>query len=93
MTPFSFGSRIWPGTAKLFEEMGELTQVLGKLLMLGGRTDHWSGDLRIMLVDELADVQAALRFFVIHCLTDDERKAFAERTSQKLTKFEGWHAP
>lgn len=92
MTPFAFGSKVWPGGAKLLEEMAELTVVLCKSLMIGGQTDHWSGQLRPMIIEELADVQAALTFFVRHNLTDAENRAFFERAAQKIVKFETWHA-
>lgn len=88
---FSIGSDVWPGASKLLEEMGELTQVLGKLIATHGRTDHWSGDLRAMLVDEMADVLAAISFFRSHNLTADEMMQMSERCAAKRELFEGWH--
>lgn len=89
--PFQFGGDTWPGTAKLLEEMGELQQVLGKLIMIGGLTRHWDGDLRPRLVEELADVQAALEFFVVHNLTTEERIQTGARVDEKLDLFQSWH--
>jgi len=89
---FSIGSRVWPGTSKLIEEMGELGQVLGKLIAVAGATDHWSGDLRKMLVEELGDVSAAVRFFVVHNMAREEVQAFHARVSAKIEKFNGWQA-
>lgn len=43
---FSLGSKVWPGTSKLLEEMGELQQVLGKLIAVAGSTEHWDGAVR-----------------------------------------------
>ena len=89
---FSIGSQVWPGTSKLLEEMGELVQVLGKLMATAGDTKHWSGDLRKMLLDELADVSAAVRFFAVENLTLEEMKVVADRTEKKLALFRKWHA-
>jgi len=87
---FSIGSRVWPGTSKLIEEMGELQQVLGKLIAIGGATDHWSGDLRKMLVEELGDAMAAIRFFVAQNLTAEEGTFVAIRSDNKLIRFTEW---
>ena len=89
---FRFGSKKWPGLAKLNEECGELVQVIGKLMQVKGRRKHWSGDLRVKLVEELADVQAAVAFVRGHCLTDEERQAFYARVDVKVKKFQGWRA-
>jgi len=88
---FSIGSRVWPGTSKLIEEMGELQQVLGKLIAIAGATDHWSGDLRKMLVEELGDVSAAIRFFGTQNLTTKELTFVAVRSDSKLARFREWH--
>jgi hypothetical protein len=87
---FSIGSRVWPGTSKLIEEMGELQQVLGKLIAVAGATDHWSGDLRRMLVEELGDVSAAIRFFGTQNLTTEELTSVAVRSDNKLACFREW---
>jgi hypothetical protein len=89
---FSIGSALWPGTSKLIEEMGELNQVIGKLIATAGSTDHWSGDLRPMLVEELADVSAAIWFFSDANLTPDEIQRYAKRVQTKLALFRKWHA-
>lgn len=88
---FSIGSRLWPGTSKLTEEMGELLQVLGKLIATAGSTEHWSGDLRKMLVDEAGDVAAALRFFAVENLTTTELLHMTKRSEEKLALFRKWH--
>lgn len=91
--PYSIGSDLWPGTSKLLEEMGELNQVLGKLMGVGGDTHqtHWDGtDLRERLHEELADVSAALQFFI---LTNElDLNIILDRTVQKRRLFETWHA-
>jgi hypothetical protein len=87
---FSIGSKVWPGTSKLIEEMGELQQVLGKLIAIAGATDHWSGDLRKMLVEELGDVSAAVRFFARMNLTTEELTFVAIRSDNKLAKYDEW---
>lgn len=83
---YSIGSDLWPGTSKLIEEMGELGQVLGKLIALNGGTDHWDGtDLAERLDEEIADVLAAIGFFVtvnglswadINLRADDKKALF-----------------
>jgi hypothetical protein len=88
---FAFSDKDWPGIAKMVEECGELQEVLplvilakslgsmtqtqGKLLMIQGGTDHWSGDLRKAMVEEMADVLAAIAFVGEHNLSKRERKA------------------
>jgi hypothetical protein len=71
--------------------MGELQQVLGKIMGVRGATDHWSGDLRKMLVEEIADLRAALIFFQEHNLTEEELSTVIQRTGFKLRRFEAWH--
>lgn len=87
---FAIGSDVWPGVSKLIEEMGELAQVLGKLLGTSGSTDHWDGtDLLERLYNELADVQAALWFVMIANDLNPDRIAI--RSASKLRKFTEWH--
>lgn len=89
---FSIGSDVWPGTSKLLEEMGELTQVLGKLMGTGGRVEHWDGsDLRERLIEELADLEAAVDFFRGENLTRAENDVVARRIEDKLALFRRWH--
>lgn len=104
---FAFSDKDWPGIAKMVEECGELQEVLplvilakslgtitqtqGKLLMIQGGTDHWSGDLRKAMIEEMADVQAAMRFVAEHNLGKRERKSLATRVEKKLQRFEKWH--
>lgn len=88
---FAIGDKEWPGVSKLIEEMGELAQVLGKLMGSRGNTEHWSGDLRNMLFDELADVMAALDFVVNHNLSVDETNIVIDRHLQKYKLFQKWH--
>ena len=88
---FSIGSKVWPGTSKLIEEMGGLQQVLGKLIASHGDPAHWSGDLRAKLVEEIADVRAAIWFFVDKNVTFRERDATDKRCEEKIRLFEKWH--
>jgi NTP pyrophosphatase (non-canonical NTP hydrolase) len=89
---FSIGSAVWPGTSKVIEETGELLQVLGKLIAVGGATEHWDGDLRKKLVEEASDVAAAVCFFVLANFTDDELHAYNDRMDVKFARFRAWHA-
>jgi NTP pyrophosphatase (non-canonical NTP hydrolase) len=89
---FSIGSQVWPGTSKLLEEMGELQQVLGKLIATAGETKHWEGkDLKERLIEELADVKAAIIFFSLTNLTPAECEAIVKRADAKSDLFLAWH--
>lgn len=90
MSGFAIGSETWPGTSKLIEEMGELGQVLGKLIATGGETEHWDGsDLRRRSEEEAGDVLAALEFFVE---TNGLRLHVIDaRFARKLALFRQWH--
>lgn len=89
---FSIGSNVWPGTSKLIEEMGELQQVLGKLLGTAGEVNHWDGtNLRERLIEEIADLRAALIFFTTVNLTANDSNDLEARVCDKLVKFHEWH--
>lgn len=88
---FAIGDDEWPGVSKVLEETGELQQVLGKIMGVRGKTEHWSGDLRKMLLDEVADVLAALMFLQDKCLSTEEAQAVCDRMEFKLKRFEAWH--
>jgi NTP pyrophosphatase (non-canonical NTP hydrolase) len=88
---FKFGSKVWPGLAKLAEECGEVVQVIGKLIMIDGRADHWSGNMRWALIEEMADVKAAIKFIEVECLTHEERARLIDRENVKFGRFNQWH--
>jgi NTP pyrophosphatase (non-canonical NTP hydrolase) len=91
--PYSIGSQHWPGTSKLLEEMGELQQVLGKLLGTGGEVQHWDGsNLRTRLIEELADVKAAIEFFQGKNFTAKEDDLIDKFQANKSQTFERWHS-
>lgn len=88
--PFAFGSDIYPGLAKLIEEAGEVQQVAGKLVMTGGRVEHWDGtDLRARLQEEIADLMAACRF--VAEAAGLVTASIADRSLRKLRQFREWH--
>lgn len=88
---FAFGDDEWPGIAKLIEEMGEVGQVVGRLMALHGQLATLGGiDVKRDLVKELADLQAAIDF-VMGERTREERGVFTERRSTKLALFQKWH--
>lgn len=90
--PYSIGSGHWPGVSKLVEELGELGQVLGKLIAINGSASHWDGsDLRVRLVEEMGDVRAAISFFSQQNLTPEEAIRLASREADKLQTFHDWH--
>lgn len=88
---FAFGSKVWPGVAKLVEELGENGQVLGKLMMTGGEHEHWDGsNLSNRLELELGDLLAAIEFVMKHNASLD-RVIIVARKAEKLALFEKWH--
>src|SRR6266576_699201 len=88
---FAIGSPEWPRLSKLAEEAGETLQVIGKLMGTGGETNHWDGtDLRLRLIEELADLQAAIDFVIEVCPRMDSY-AIEERRVRKLALFKAWH--
>lgn len=91
--PYSIGSDNWPGLAKLAEECGELIQVIGKLIAMGGAEnyDHWDGtQLRDRLIEEMGDVRAAMIFV---CEQNGIDKARVHRRADtKLALFNEWQA-
>lgn len=87
---FGIGSDVWPGTSKLLEEMGELQQVLGKLIACAGAEHHFTGaNLREDMHDETGDVVAAIEFFIAKNGLNTER--IRNRANSKLRIFEIWH--
>lgn len=89
--PYSIGSNVWNGMSKLIEEMGELNQVLGKLMGSDGNVDHWSGDLTEKLVEECGDVTAALNFFVSKNLSEENQERTLDQAMRKYELFEEWN--
>lgn len=87
---FAIGDRRWPGISKLVEECGEVIQVCGKLMGKRGNVEHWSGDMREKLHEELGDLMAAIAFVTEHCGLD--QTLIAKRASEKLKTFKKWHA-
>jgi len=87
---FRIRDKILPGLAKLGEECGELNQVFGKLVMTGGRREHWEGsDLYHRLEEEMGDVFAALDFLLEHSGELNLRRVYARRASKRAL-FEKW---
>lgn len=84
----------WAGIAKLQEEMGELAAVLGKLHAYpdGEHPDQQVGAPPLLdrLHDEMADVHAALTFFMLTNHLDSAR--LRQRSDEKLARFFEWHA-
>lgn len=88
---YAIGSKKWPGLSKLTEELGEVQQVIGKLIQTGGQDQHWDGGppLRERLEDEMADLAAALMFVAEANGLDVARMGKRER--EKLALFRQWH--
>jgi hypothetical protein len=89
---FSIGGNVLPGLGKLVEEMNELGTVLGKLIATSGQLTYWEGKpLDERLVEELADVQAAMEFFIRHNLNQAQVYQIESRYWSKITLFSKWH--
>lgn len=90
--PYAIGSNHWPGVSKLVEELGEVGQVLGKLVAVNGAPDHWDGsNLHTRLEEELGDLLAAIHFLKdVNPVLDYER--IHARMEAKRTLFHKWHA-
>lgn len=87
---FSIGQEVWPGLGKLVEEMGELNQVLGKLIGAEGADVHFDGSiLRLRLIEELGDVHAAILFFTEK--NNLNPRKIVERSQHKIHLFGEWH--
>ncbi|HRQ13043.1 MAG TPA: MazG nucleotide pyrophosphohydrolase domain-containing protein [Promineifilum sp.] len=88
--PYCIGSNVWNGLSKLNEEMGEVQQVIGKIIGNEGRLDHWDGsNLRERLQDEIADVLAAIKFVANkNALTWSK---IDRRADAKYAVFCNWH--
>lgn len=88
--PYGIDSNVWPGLAKLMEEMGELQQVLGKVMACTGKDAlYWDGhSLRPKLIEEMGDVRAAMIFFAE--ANGIGKKYIHDRADLKLTKFRFW---
>lgn len=86
---YCIGSERWNGLSKLVEECGEVVQVAGKLLGTNGEVRHWDGsNLRERMTEELADLQAAITFFIRG--NDFDADEFQRRAVKKLELFRQW---
>jgi len=78
---------------KLNEECGELIQVIGKLIAMGGDYDHYDGsNLVVRMVEEMADVYAALTYVANKNLSADEQAEMHIRAWLKRLMYEEWNA-
>lgn len=87
---YSIGSRKWNGLSKVVEETAELNVVLGKLMGSNGDTSHWSGNLSNCLIDELADVQASIEFFIERNMGKKCKQKINRRKQKKLELYDQW---
>ena len=87
---FSIGAELWPGVSQVLEEMGELGQVLGKLIGSHGDVRHFDGsDLNERLVEEIGDLLGAISFFTE--ANGLPRTRIFERKIRKYNLFWEWH--
>jgi NTP pyrophosphatase (non-canonical NTP hydrolase) len=80
---------LWRGIGKLVEECGEVLQLCGKLFAFpyGDHPDD-NGDLAIRIEEELADLHAAMRYFILMNEIDVAR--INARSEKKLARFYDW---
>jgi hypothetical protein len=88
---FSIGRNKLPGLGKVIEETAELNVVLGKLIATNGNFDYWGRNLRQDLLDEIADVAAALKFFTILNTTVYEANNIQDRINDKIAQYQEWY--
>ena len=91
--PFTIGSETYPGLAKVLEESGEAGQAIGRLIQgFGlGMPTHWDGsNHEVRVAEELADLSAAIQFFIY--ANPRHAELFFARETEKLVKFNEWHA-
>lgn len=102
---FFIGAQKWSGVSKLMEECGEVLQACGKLIATRGEVKHWDGGppLDERLIDEMADLFAAIKFVVHHNFDNAPgdrtwpglspmRQRFSDRVKEKMERFDRWHA-
>lgn len=69
--------------------MSELTQVISKMMYVGG-FDYWHGrDLKPEFIEEFGDVWAILQR-VYEAQTDEVKEAIVARRDMKAAKYKGW---
>ena len=84
---------LYDSLVQLWPSMSKVAQVFGKLMGTGGEPKHWDGsNLRERLIEELADVYAAVQFFAANNLTKEEQFEWAKRIGKKRELFDEWHA-
>ena len=88
-TPYAVASTVLPGLAKMAQESAELTHVIMRIMEVGGM-DHWRGNQRQNLLDEMADVLAAIKYFGHRNLTYGERLNLEANSLTKFTKTLEW---
>jgi len=82
-------SEMWMGIGKLIEECGEVLQLCGKLILFpDGDHPDGNGDLSVRIEEELADLHAAMRYFIL--VNNLNTKRISERSDRKMEKFHEW---
>lgn len=88
---YTIRSDRWKGLAKLQEEMSELNTVLSKIVENGGSLEYWNDiNLGKNLIEELADVSAAMSFFMANNFPESDLISIGARELEKLDKYWEW---
>lgn len=79
------------GVTQLLRKAGRLQQLLGKAIAMPVGP-HWDqkGEIRVRLMNELADTAAAIRYFQTVNYTAEEQLYMEKRTKEKLDLFFRW---
>lgn len=83
---FFVSEDLWPGISKVVEECGELLQILGKLMAYPVGRYPDGQDLKVLVEEEIADLYAALDYFVEVNGLDNT----TDRRCVKLKRFKEW---
>jgi len=85
----SVADQHWRGIGKLTEEAGELLQLCGKAIPFPVRSHpDGKGDMRARFPEEIADLYAALDYFVE--TNDLPKDGIESRRAEKVAKFKHW---
>ena len=89
---FGIGHDVLPGLSKIQEEMSELGVVFAKLIQTKGGWQYWGEfDLKRAMLEEIADLEAALEYFNIYNLSAEDNNFIYIRKWQKFDGYVEWH--
>lgn len=79
------------GLTIMLKSVGRLEQLIGKTIPFPVEPHpDGNGELRMRLIEEMSDVQAAMFYFSQENFTEDERLAVHARWQEKVNMFQKW---